>query len=113
MEMRPLKKTRKTRIFISGPVSKPMEERGFLYVNSRFLAVQRRAYDDHPDAIIYNPMRFCRQDWSWLRCMIVCLWRVLRSDIVYVMYDYGGSRGSSMERKLALKLGKEVVYVAC
>ena len=90
-----------------------MEERGFLYVNSRFLAVQRRAYDDHPDAIIYNPMRFCRQEWSWLRCMIVCLWRVLRSDIVYVMYDYGGSRGSSMERKLALKLGKEVVYVVC
>lgn len=99
------------KIFISGPVSGPMEERGFLFVYNRFLAVENKISEIFPDAIIYNPMKMCSQRWSWLRCMIKCLWVLVQCEGVYMLPNYHESKGSRIEHKWATFFKKEIIYL--
>ena len=64
-----------------------------------------------PNAKIHNPMNLCNADWSWLRCMVVCLFRLMFSDVVLVMPGSEESRGSRIEVRMARKLKKTIVKI--
>lgn len=62
----------------------------------------KRGYD------VVNPIKLCKQEWSWLHCMIVCLWHLIQCRFVYFMPNYKFSRGSKIELKVAQFLNKMI-----
>ncbi len=59
---------------------------------------------------IVNPMRICKKNWSWLRCMIVCLYQlIVNCDRIYLQYNWTESRGAKIEVVVAILCGKEIV----
>ncbi|MBO4654676.1 MAG: DUF4406 domain-containing protein [Bacteroidales bacterium] len=111
MLARTKKRQRRLRVFISGPVSEPLAEHGYLYVYNKFLNAQEVAWRLFPNAKIHNPMMLCNANWSWLRCMVVCLFRLMFSDVVLVMPGSEESRGSRIEVRTARKLKKTIVKI--
>lgn len=55
---------------------------------------------------VVNPIKLCKAHWSWLRCMIVCLWHLTWCDKIYLLDNWHESRGSRMEYKWAKILRK-------
>lgn len=53
-----------------------------------------------------NPMRICKRNWSWLRCMIKCLWAIIFCDKVHQLPDWRDSRGARIEYRWAKLLNK-------
>lgn len=56
-----------------------------------------------------NPMKICKRNWSWLRCMIKCLWAIFFCDKVYQLEDWKDSKGARIECRWAKFLGKRIV----
>ena len=56
-----------------------------------------------------NPMKICKKNWSWLRCMIKCLWAIMFCDKIYQLEDWKDSRGARIEYRWAKFLGKRIV----
>lgn len=57
---------------------------------------------------VVNPTRLCKKKWSWLRCMVVCLWHLIWCDCVYQLQNWQDSRGAKIEYKWAKWLGKQI-----
>lgn len=94
-------------IYIAGQVSglSPCE-----YWNNFRMSVKKLEALNEFDRII-NPVAICKSSWSWLLCMIVCLfYLVFKSDAIYLQKNWKNSRGATIEYKVALALGKEVWY---
>lgn len=53
-----------------------------------------------------NPMKICKQNWSWLRCMVKCLWAIMWCKKVYQLEDWKDSKGARIEYRWAKHLGK-------
>ncbi|MBR5476676.1 MAG: DUF4406 domain-containing protein [Bacteroidaceae bacterium] len=88
------------KVFISGKVS-GLDRRTVL---NNFITADR-----HLHALGYtsiNPIHLCRYHWSWLRCMIVCLWHLTFCDRIYQLSNWRDSRGARIEYKWAKFLGK-------
>ena len=88
-------------IFISGPVSAIIKERGYLAAVLDFENAETRINAKYPDAQVVNPMKVCKADWSWLRCMIRCLYELFFCDTICMMPGWRDSKGSRIEHRFA------------
>lgn len=92
------------KLFISGRVSglKPDTVRkNFARVEKKYKAI---GYE------VINPTKLCKKEWSWIRCMAVCLWNLAKCEYVYMIPNYKQSRGAKFELCFANLLGKTVVF---
>lgn len=55
---------------------------------------------------VVNPIKLCNADWSWIRCMIVCLWHLTWCEKIYLLDNWHESRGARIEYKWAKLLRK-------
>ena len=94
---------KRTKIFISGKVS------GIEY----YVAYQTFANADRQLSSmgyqVINPMKICKKNWCWLRCMIKCLWAIIFCDMVHQLPDWKDSKGARIECRWAKFLGKRIV----
>ena len=97
------RKINKTKVFISGQVS------GLEY----YVAYGNFSYADRQLSSmgyqVINPMKICRKNWSWLRCMAKCLWAITFCHKIYQLDNWKESRGARIEYKWARFLKKEVI----
>lgn len=57
-----------------------------------------------------NPMKKCRYDWSWIRCMMVCVYYLLfHCNRISVQDNWKQSRGAKIEVIVAILTRKEFV----
>lgn len=57
-----------------------------------------------------NPMRICKAHWSWLRCMIVCVWNLtMKCDRIYLLNNWHKSKGARIEVWFAILVKKEIL----
>ena len=62
--------------------------------------------------LVENPVSFCREGWSWQRCMRQCI-QVLSTRTRMALVDSDiPSRGMALELKIAAALGIEVFLVS-
>lgn len=95
--------------YICGSVTSHLQIYGYFMVTVKFqnaaLFLQRLDYKT------VNPMELCKSNWSWIRCMIVCLYNLIkRCDSIYVLRDYKTSRGAKIELWVAKKLKYNIIY---
>jgi hypothetical protein len=91
------------KIFISGRVS------GIDYAYAKRLFANAEMYWTKKGYQVVNPTKLCNKKWSWIRCMIVCLWNLAKCRYVYFLPNYVYSRGATIELKAA-KLLNKVIY---
>lgn len=95
---------RKSKLFISGPISGlPYKEAAI-----RFNSAANMAYQVGFEPV--NPILLCRPDWSWWRCMTVCLWHLLWCDAVLFLKGWDLSRGARIEHQTAMFFNKVIMY---
>ena len=98
-------------LYISGPISSVIKRSGYIKCYYGFERVVRSMKQTRMYRTIYNPMDLCAARWSWLRCMIVCIYYLItRCDTVYMMYGWEDSRGATIEHKVAKRFKKKIVY---
>lgn len=61
---------------------------------------------------VVNPIKLCKKEWGWWRCMAVCLWNLRKCDSVYFMPNYVYSKGARIELFFA-KLLRKTIYFKC
>ena len=91
------------KIYIAGKVS------GLIYdiAYQNFLNAET---DLKSQGATINPMRICKAHWSWLRCMIVCVWNLtLMCDRIYILNNWHKSKGARTEVWFAILFGKEIL----
>lgn len=91
------------KIFISGQVS------GIDYKTAKYNFLRAERYWQKKGYQVVNPTKLCNKNWSWIRCMIVCLWNLAKCRYVYFLPNYVYSRGATIELKAA-KLLNKVIY---
>lgn len=99
------------KIFISGPVSEIIESRGYLAAVLDFENAEARLNAKYPEATIVNPMKLCRAEWGWLRCMVKCLWNLYKCDSIALMQGWQNSRGSRIERCFAVRWRMKIIRI--
>ena len=95
----------KTTVFISGPVSGLPYNEVVKAFNGAEQRLRRQGYN-----VVKNPVRMCMPCWSWLRCMVVCLWNLLPVGTIYMLPGWEDSKGACIERLVAKMLLKRVIY---
>lgn len=59
---------------------------------------------------VINPILLCKEEWSWLRCMIVCVWNlVVYCDSIYLIDNWSESRGARIEVLFAVLFKKKII----
>lgn len=91
------------KVFISGKVS------GLLYTEAKYMFDQVEDFWRHKGFDVWNPTNHCKVTWSWLHCMIVCLWNLAKCDVAVFLDNWKDSRGARIEHKVAKLLGKAIV----
>ena len=91
------------KVFISGKVS----DLPYAYAQERF----NRVASLFQGWEVHNPVKLCKPTWSWWRCMVVCLWHLMRCDTVVFMDNWRDSRGARIEHRVAKLLGKKIIYM--
>lgn len=94
------------KIYISGPISGVAGYKFYFYVAEGH--IEQQYGEDEVEVV--NPVRFCKPGWSWLRCMAVCLWKLLRCESIYMLRGWSKSRGARIEHKVAELLGIDIIY---
>lgn len=92
------------KIFISGRVS------GIKYDTAKKNFAKAERYWKNKGYEVVNPTRLCEKEWSWLRCMAVCLWNLAKCSSAYFMPNHIHSRGSKIELWFAKFLGKTIHF---
>lgn len=96
-------------IYIAGAVTSDINEHGYLHCYQKFENAEKTVAKYFPGAKIYNPMKLCKADWSWMRCMVVCLWvLIFKCDLAVFLDDYKTSKGAMIEFKCA-KMGAKAI----
>lgn len=96
-------------IYIAGAVTSDINEHGYLHCYQKFENAEKTVAKYFPGAKIYNPMKLCKADWSWMRCMVVCLWvLIFKCDLAVFLDDYKTSKGAMIEFKCA-KMGDKAI----
>ena len=103
----------RTKIYIAGSVSKDVAQFGYLHCWGKFQKVEHLLQSTaRKGAKIINPMKLCKGDWSWLRCMIVCLYHIIRHcAALYFLEDWRESRGARIEHFIAKLFKREIHYI--
>ena len=91
-------------VFISGAIS----SRDYTHAFHHFVRLEKRFLNSGYN--VWNPMRNCNVNWSWLRCMIVCLYNLAKYDAVIFLEGWENSLGSNIEYRVAKLLGKELIF---
>ena len=98
-----LDERKQTKVFISGKIS------GLdYYVAYGKFANAERTMQQMGYATV-NPMKICKRNWSWLRCMIKCLWAIFFCDKIFQLPGWQESRGARIEYKWAKLLRKRIL----
>jgi hypothetical protein len=89
----------KKRIYISGKVT----DGGNVAVSSDTRAKFAYAASAIEGAghIAVNPLNLCRSDWSWEKCMTVCIGELLKCDHICILPDWEDSKGARIEVAVA------------
>lgn len=88
-------KHHRIKVFISGKVTGEDH-----YVALRRFCEAERHLEQIGYTVI-NPMMLCRKEWSWLRCMAVCLWHLSQCRCIYQLAGWQQSRGARIENFVA------------
>ncbi|MBO7280574.1 MAG: DUF4406 domain-containing protein [Bacteroidaceae bacterium] len=91
------------KVFISGRVS----DLPYLVAYGNFSNAERTLASMGYEVV--NPMKICKKNWSWLRCMIKCLWAITFCDKIYQLDNWKESRGARIEYKWAKFLRKRIL----
>ena len=91
------------KVFISGKIS-GIE---YLVAYGKFCNADRKLSAMGYEVV--NPMKICKKHWSWVRCMIKCLWAIYFCDKIYQLPNWQESRGARIEYKWAKLLKKRFV----
>jgi hypothetical protein len=63
-----------------------------------------------------NPMKFCPSEpnfdpsWTWEQYMDVCCRELLRCEEIFMLKDWGHSRGARVEHAMAKELGLSIYF---
>lgn len=93
----------RTKVFISGKVS----GLPYLVAYGNFANAERTLAAMWYEVV--NPMKICKEHWSWARCMIKCLWAIYFCDKIYQLPNWQESRGARIEYKWAKLLRKRIL----
>lgn len=100
----------KERIYIAGKVS----GLNYNYAWHQFAAAEKHLTSQGRKTgkrqKVVNPMVICRKEWSWLRCMIVCLRYLIQCDTIYLLENWKYSRGAKIEYTIACLLRKNIIF---
>lgn len=94
---------KRTKVFLSGKVS-GME---YYVAYAKFCNADRLL--SQMGYQVVNPMKICKKNWCWLRCMIKCLWAIIFCRKFHQLDNWRDSRGARIEYKWAKFLKKEFV----
>ena len=97
---------KKDRIFISGKVSGTDLEQTRIKFAWAELDLE---WNNHIETI--NPMDFglTFKD-SWLKCMVVSVWKLLKCRSIFMLTDWSKSRGARIEHFIARVLRYHIIY---
>lgn len=99
-------------IYIAGAVTSDIKEHGYLHCYQKFENAEKTVAKYFPGATIYNPMKICKADWSWIRCMVVCLWvLIFKCDTAIFLEDYKTSKGAMIEFRTAANFQKIIIML--
>lgn len=59
---------------------------------------------------VVNPVSFPIEGRSWIVCMVYCIIKLLRCEYVYMLKDWGDSKGARLEHKVATMFNKTIIY---
>lgn len=100
------KRLKRLKVYVAGKVSGlPREE---VVANfARHAAYVRQAAGRKTNIVL--PINLCSPDWSWWRCMRVCLRALRTCDAIYLMPNWKKSKGARIERLVAKWYGITIV----
>ena len=98
-----LDERKQTKVFISGKIS----DLDYYVAYGKFSNAERMLQQMGYATV--NPMKICKQNWGWVRCMIKCLWAIFFCKKVYQLEDWKDSKGARIEYRWAKFLGKRIV----
>lgn len=91
-----------SKIYIAGKVSGiPYEQ-----VLEKFAFAEKEVASK--GAFPVSPVRFCKPEWNWNKCMRNCIRRLMECDGIYMLKDWKQSKGAKLEHFIALKLGMTI-----
>lgn len=93
-------KNSKEKVFISGKVS------GFEYYMAYQLFANADRLLSQQGYKVINPMKICKKHWSWIRCMVKCLWAIIFCRKIHKLPNWQESRGARIEYRWAKFLRK-------
>ena len=91
------------KVFISGKIS----DLPYLVAYGNFSNAERTLASMGYEVV--NPMKICKKHWSWVRCMIKCLWAIFFCQKIYQLPNWQESRGARIEYRWAKFLNKRFV----
>lgn len=92
------------KVFISGKVSGLKRETA----RRNFLKAEKYLKNLGYEPV--NPIRLCRKEWSWVKCMVKCIYTLTRCKSIFMTPNWKDSRGARLEHAIARLLGKEIMY---
>lgn len=90
------------KIYISGQVT------GNPTYGIDFMTASAITHKAMPKALVVNPIYFCAPHWSWLRCMILCIWHLIPCTTIAMIDGWQQSRGAKIELAVAILLRKQI-----
>lgn len=104
-DSRRMDKTSKTmRVYIAGKVTGLPTGEVFTKFGQAEYWLKGQGHD------VVNPLRLCSSEWSWNKCMRVCLGELLKCDAVCLLKDWCDSPGAHIEYYIASVLKMRVMY---
>ena len=98
-----LDERKQAKVFISGKISGLNYHVAYGKFSNAERTLQQMGY------ATVNPMKICKKNWSWLRCMIKCLWAIFFCKKVYQLPDWKDSKGARIEYRWAKLLRKRIL----
>lgn len=102
---------RKTKVYISGKVSGCDLGETFIKFQRAEAAIWFKLFPEMMEWNIVNPVRIgLTEKDSWLKCMLITIYHLLPCSHIYMLKDWKESKGARIERWVAKKMFKTVIY---